>query len=216
MTNILYTTLAFDCFFSLPINITLPKGDYVVRTLDGAERAVNAAAIAPFEITLAQAKQYLEGQMSEPIEALNRLVRHYQAICAAEAHARGETPITEIPEGNAEAAKEKLTPFVEALGDFLRQATSENPADQAAAQEKIRSFRDNLSQIGVPTSDDLKRIPERLRQDDLDTIYKENQQSLTNAFQKLFDAIATAANTASQELGEHRETPLSKDNKPQN
>ncbi len=205
MTNIIYTTAAFDCFFSLPINVTLPEGDYVIRTLDGAERAVNAAAIAPFEITLAQAKQCLEDQMNEPLEMLSRLVRHYQAICAAEAHARGETPITEIPTGDAETAKNKLTPLVAALGDFLRQATSENPADQAAAQEKIRSFRANLTQMGVPTSEDLERIPERLRNDDLDAIREENRQRLTDAFQKLFDTIANAANAASQELREHQD-----------
>lgn len=211
MTNILYTTAAFDCFFSLPINVTLPEGNYMIRTLAGAERAVNAAAVAPFEITLAQAKQQVVDQMDQPLEALSQLVSHYQALCTAEAHARGETPITEIPGGDAEAAKEKLTPLVEALGDFLRQAISADPADQAAAQEKIRAFRANLSQVGIPTSDNFERIPERLRQDDLGTIREENRQHISVAFQKLFETIATAANAASEELSRRQDASPPKD-----
>jgi hypothetical protein len=198
----LYTTPTFDHFYRLPEGVALPAGGELIRTLGGEEHRADVAALAPFEITLAQAQQALLEQMDPLLEALGRLVEQYQALSALEARAEGKMPTTEVPTDDVESAKEQLSPLVAALGSFLRQSTSDAPEEQAAAQETIRDLRAGLTRAGIPVSEEMERIPDRLREDDLETVRQENQVRIAEAFKELTDELAAAATTLGRELDE--------------
>ena len=198
----LYNTPTLDRFYRLPADQTLPEGTDLIRTLDGEQHRTDAVALAPFEITLAQAKELLLEQMDPLLEELGRLVKHYHALSVLEARAEGKTPITEIPVDDVDAAKERLSPMLEALGTFFQQATSDDPQEQAAAQEKLRAFRADLAQAGIPTSERLERMPERLREAKPESLKVESRGRVAAAFQELFETISTVAEEAGQELRE--------------
>jgi hypothetical protein len=50
------------------MNENIPDGDFLVFTILGEEKKVNINAIAPFEITEIEAKQYLETEIKQGLE----------------------------------------------------------------------------------------------------------------------------------------------------
>ncbi|HEY8072441.1 MAG TPA: hypothetical protein VIE47_10820 [Methylocystis sp.] len=65
-------------FFLIPDQHPLPPGNFVLRTLTGREQCVDEAALAPYEVSEEQAKNWLESEFGKMLDnargAVNRFV----------------------------------------------------------------------------------------------------------------------------------------------
>jgi hypothetical protein len=57
-------------FFLIPDEFTPPVGDFVIRSLTGERRLVNAASLAEYERTKEQATEWLQGKMGQAVEGV--------------------------------------------------------------------------------------------------------------------------------------------------
>lgn len=205
-------------FFLIPAEQTLPAGDLVLRTLTGQAQSVDPAAAAQFEVTEEQAKQYVQARLGEALEQIPPAVSDYLGMLAHQAEKQefawsfkpgapsplvtdllGFTP--EQLRQNPELAKQWLGNLVDGLGTFLNQAASSDPAEQAAAQQRIRSLQATLERHGVATdAEKLEQIPAKLRAGAMDEERKKRKEQLAASLQELAGAITKAAGEMGQAL----------------
>jgi hypothetical protein len=55
-------------FFLIPDDNSLPPGDFVLRTITGREQRVASAALAPFEVSEEQAKEWLKDEFGKILD----------------------------------------------------------------------------------------------------------------------------------------------------
>jgi hypothetical protein len=70
-------------FFLILDDQLLPSGDFLLRTLTGREQCVDEAALAPYEVSEEQAKEWLKGEFGKMLDsargAVNRFVEKLRA-----------------------------------------------------------------------------------------------------------------------------------------
>jgi len=61
----LWSDAARSRFFLVPDEKKLPPGDLILRTITGRVQRVDAIAVAPFEVTEEQAKEWVKGEFGK-------------------------------------------------------------------------------------------------------------------------------------------------------
>lgn len=64
----LWTDPARTRFFVIPDDHTFPHGDFTLRTITGRKQDVDPAALAPFEVSEAQAKAWLKDEFGRMLD----------------------------------------------------------------------------------------------------------------------------------------------------
>jgi uncharacterized protein YicC (UPF0701 family) len=184
--------------------------------LDGSQYQVDKNILSPFQITETEAKQFVIDQLNQALEQTKDAFAQYLALLALESQKEGarieasaQPPLAamlgltpQTMEADPEQARQKLEAAFAQLSAFLKNATSEQPARQERAREQMRSLRQALGESGIETAPSLLEIPDRLREDDLETVRQENQVRIAEAFKELTDELAAAATTLGRELDE--------------
>lgn len=137
--NGLYATPEADRFFIVPGD--LPAGDLLIVGQDG-ERKVDAAALAPFEVTKEQAEAHVKREMQQAVSG----------AADALATALGRTDLKELAQrigiGDPDAAFKRLADDVHALTTAV--STGET-ADVDAARARLKAR-------GIDLGDSIERL----------------------------------------------------------
>lgn len=173
----LYLSLNKTKCYLIPTTHPLPPGDFTIHTLSGQERQVDEAALAEFAISEDEAKQFIQAQMKEGLEQTKdaivkalalvvQEVKQKQAERAKQPPSPGVTMLLGFTPDelrqNPDKAIESLGQFFEGLKIVLNGVTSEKPSEQEAAKATLQAFRNKLEESGIPATDALETLPERL------------------------------------------------------
>jgi hypothetical protein len=161
-------------FFHLPDDAALAAGAFEIRNLKGERRAVDEAAVAPFEVDEAQAKALVRDELA-------RFARKTQDFLAGAAAAlRGAAPLppaTGASEGPRLADLLGLTPeelradpkrALAAVNDTLRgwvrsvKDTAEVPPGDVDARARVERLSAALAAQGTEFAGTVEQLPERL------------------------------------------------------
>jgi hypothetical protein len=79
----LWANTARRRFFLVPDEHPLPLGEFVLRTFTGREQRVDEAALAPYEVSEEQAKEWVKGEFGKTLDgargAVNRFVERLRS-----------------------------------------------------------------------------------------------------------------------------------------
>ena len=138
----LYATPQADRFFLVPGE--LPSGEFLVSGDEG-DRRVDAAAIAPFEVTKEQAEAHVRREMQQAVtgvaDALAAALGQDAADLAAVAQRLGLT-------GGDQAALRRLADDIHAL----------TAAVSSGAPDEIAAARTRLKAHGIDLGDSIERL----------------------------------------------------------
>ena len=73
----LWSDSARSRYFVIPDDETLPAGEFTLWTITGSRKDVDAAALAPFEVAEAQAKDWLAGQFGQLLDSARGAVDRF-------------------------------------------------------------------------------------------------------------------------------------------
>jgi hypothetical protein len=140
----LWSDPARSRFFLIPARRTLPPGDFILRTITGREQRVHDAALAEFEVTEEQAKEWVKGEFGKILDtargAVNRFVEKLRS-------GPGEPDrIVDVRD---------LLDRVEAIVELIIAAS----ADGEVAMQDLESLANRVA--GIETR--LRQLAERLR-----------------------------------------------------
>ena len=198
----LYFTLSADRFFLIPQHEELSGGDFTVVSLNGEERHVDIAAIAPFEVSEEQAQTYLHTQTEQAIAAfIDKLTT---ALRLGEADGETRPDIHKVAEQlglkqtRGQADPEATEVALQHLVSDLRTVTA---SVTAADQHGLKAARKRLAARGLDIGEVLDEIPSYLH-----TIRQLDDASVTQAaiggLKTLADAIENDQASLGQRIDE--------------
>jgi len=197
----------------------LPEGDFIMQTLTGNEQqAVELSAVAEFEITEMEAKQYVSAETNQALENAKSAFADFVEAVAQEAKqqaaTQAELPLRVTPglvtdligftadelREKPEILEERVNDFFGGVKTFLQGVTSENPAELEPARDQIRSLRATFEKHGVETNEAMEQLPGKMRTAYLSADREESLKSSAAELEKLADLVTQTAASASQQL----------------
>jgi hypothetical protein len=152
VTTRLYTTPDRTRHFLIPDDAALPPGDLLLRTSTGRERAVAEAAVAEYEVTEEEAREWAKEQLGEVFgEMRGRILGFTDRLKQRTAEIREENRRT-AEEGMADAPPEVR----EALGRLRSGLRDLGQAIQRVAKENLREA-EGKAEPDEPDPDDSER-----------------------------------------------------------
>jgi hypothetical protein len=167
----IFATPSADRFFDIPIDADLPPGSFVIADLRRQERSVDEAALAPYAVDEATAKERAMAEarrLKERTDALRGQVdRVRDTIGAAAAQVREalETgPIAPPPALDPAALTATLLTTLGPVKDALATALDEERAATPEGQAELATIAARIRDAGGPDwTADPAGIPARLK-----------------------------------------------------
>lgn len=206
-------------YFLIPTRQKLKSGDFILHSLDGEEKKVNATSLTPFEITEEEANTYLQTEIEQVMEqaknALSNLITSSVAQGRADATSilssdeflsnlmaalMGVTP--EEVQKNPATAKAGLQNLLSQLKIVIHGSLSEDPAQLEAARDRIRSLQVTLKPHSIELGEGLEKFSDRLH--DLHHLSRQapELQQTTAKLRELADQIDPSSADKGQSLAE--------------
>lgn len=151
--------------FIIPDAADIPPGDLVLRTATGRERRVREDAIAPYEVTEAEAKAWARAQLSDTFGEMRGTVLDFAAELRARAAGMREESQKAWDEGVANAppelrdaahkARSGLRDLGQTLQRIAREGLERAEAERRKADERRKTDDDrSADDPNVPPRDD--------------------------------------------------------------
>ncbi len=171
-------------YFIIPDNQEIPFGDFLLCTLKGNEKNVDATALTPFEITESEAKAYLQAEMNQALEEAKNAFSNFMAFSTQKSQAAPSNPspssedtqstqnlvstllgvTPEELQNNPEAVQTAFLNVYTEFKELLGASTSKNPAEVEAARSRLQSLRETLSTQGINISEEIEELPKKLQE----------------------------------------------------
>jgi hypothetical protein len=206
-------------YFLIPTRQKLPKGDFILHTIDGEEKKVNATVLTPFEITEEEANTYLQTEIEQVMEqaknALSNLITSSveqgradatsapssdQFLSNLMAALMGVTP--EEVQNNPATAEAGLQKLLSQLKAIIHGSLSEDPAQLEAARDRTRSLQATLKPHSAELGEALGKFPDRLHELQRFSKQTPDLQQTTAKLRELADKIDPSSADKGRSLGE--------------
>jgi len=206
-------------YFLIPTRQKLPRGDFILHTIDGEEKKVNATVLTPFEITEEEANTYLQTEIEQVMEqaknALSNLITSSveqgradsistpssdQFLSNLMAALMGVTP--EEVQNNPATAEAGLQNLLSQLKAIIHGSLSEDPAQLEAARDRVRSLQITLKAHSIELGEALEKFPDRLNALQRFSKQTPDLQQTTAKLRELADKIDPSSADKGRSLGE--------------
>jgi hypothetical protein len=218
--------------FLIPISHEWMDGDFPIRMLDGTERKVDSDALALFELTRADAAEYLQAKISDVLDQIcdastSLLASSSQTVSVTTQQMEGVKStirsaaallnITPILLRQAhDSTQSGLYELLEYIKAGLSQITIDNAEVSEASRSQFDTFQENLQARGIDISKTMENLsvtlPELFAVSDDELVLAEVAAILPDFFQQLERSPANVAellNQAMQMLLQKLEQPIS-------
>lgn len=228
-TKTLWSDLPRTRHFLIPDGQELPPGDFVLHTVTGRQQQVEAEAMAPFEVTQEEAKAWLKGQFGQIIDkakgAVLEALRQGQARPAdfdvqpeEESTSGKPSPVPpssspgltllsalsgepmETLRTDPKSVSRAIRGVLAELGGIFDDATAPEEARVEVARGRVRSLRMTLLQHGLPVSDKLEDLPDRIREAFRSAERREDLQNISAGLEALAEGLEQAGVMAAERL----------------
>ena len=206
-------------YFLIPTRQKLPSGDFILHTIDGEEKKVNATSLIPFEITEEEANTYLQTEIEQVMEqaknALSSLITSSveqgrvgststpssdEFLPNLMAALMGVTP--EEVQNNPATAEAGLQNLLSQVKAVIHGSLSEDPAQLEAARDRIRSLQVTLKSHSIELGEALEKFPDRLHELQRFSKQTPELQQTTAKLRELADKIDPSSADKGRSLGE--------------
>ncbi|WP_413167570.1 hypothetical protein ACL6C3_12930 [Capilliphycus salinus ALCB114379] len=178
----LWTDSTRSHYFLIPNDRELPNGDFILFTLNGSEKQVDATALTSFEISESEAKAYLQTEMNQAFEEAKNAFSNFMAFStqtsqdvssnptpSSEKSQSAQTLISSLLgvsyeelQNNPETAQTAFQNVYTELKQLLGESTSTNPAKVEEARARMRSWREKLELQGIKVGEEMEELPDQL------------------------------------------------------
>ena len=222
----LWSDLTKTRHFLIPDSENLASGDFALRTVTGRQQEVDPDALAPYEVSQEEAKEWLKGQFGQVmeqakgalLEALRPLQepryrppRRRQPRAPSGAGSAQPSPVltlfaalsgepVERLKSDPEAVTRGLRHVVDELGAIVEDAAARDEARLETAKERVRGLRAMLNLHGIPVSDKVDALPDRLRQLQRAAEAPEQRAASAAALEALAQGLEEMAGKAAERL----------------
>jgi hypothetical protein len=167
---LLWTDTKRSRYFLIPEKQKLARGSFVIHTLTGKQKKVTQIAIAPFEISETDAKNYIQTEINQGMQQAKTTFSHLissstqtseevasvpNVICSL----LGITP--EELENNPEAAQTAFANLYSDLKEFLGASSDKNPAQVETTRSRVRSLRETIQAQALNIN--IEELPKNLQ-----------------------------------------------------
>lgn len=206
-------------YFLISARQKLPSGDFILHTLDGEEKKVNATSLTAFEITEEEANTYLQTEIEQVMEqaknALSNLITSSveqgradststrssdQFLSNLMAALMGVTP--EEVQKNPATAEAGLQNLLGQVKVVIHGSLSEDPTQLEAARDRMRSLKVTLKSHSIELGEALEKFPDRLHELQRFSKQTPELQQTTAKLRELADKIDPSSADKGQSLGE--------------
>lgn len=223
--NSLWSDEARTRHFVLPADTNLPTGSFVLRTVTGKQRQVDPDAVAPFEVSQQEAKDWVKAEfglvLGQAKTALADALRPLQeprhrpprrrrpapsgeeggqsgSVLALFAALTGE-PVERL-RSDPEAVTRGLRRLTDEFGAIVGDATALEETRLDTAKDRVRGLRAALNRHGIPVSAKVEALPDLLRQIQRAAEAPEQRAASAAALDALAQGIEEAAGKAAEGL----------------
>jgi len=203
------------CYFLIPDSQDLPDGNCTIRQLQGTEKQVDPAAIAPYEISAKDAEPYMRQEVTQAMEQISSLFSNVVAIALqnskgnstdAAKSADPTQPASSLLANllgvsldefcdNPEVAKDGLQSFVAEVATAMQSSVAQNPDRTQVIQTSVDAVLETLQSRGlnIPDLDTNELIAEFSKvisefSDELRSTFSKNSSNFETATTQLQEA----------------------------
>ena len=185
-SSTLWTDISKTRYFLIPDDISLPNGDFLIRTTTGKKCQVDLEAVKEFEITKEEANAWLKdqfktvmGQLKTGLKASlfssssqnDSVNENKQHKADSAENKKSATPgldlladITGTPrkrmDNNYSAIGQALKAYLKDMTSTVADAVSGEPEQQESAREKMNAWRETLRKHDIKVPDAKENKPD--------------------------------------------------------
>lgn len=191
-------------YYRLPAAKQLPPGNFVIRSLNGREQqTVDPLFLATYLLNEEEAKEAVQAEMGQLWEQARPVLNNFLGLLAQESQKRASQKVTPAvdPSPNIvtdllgatpaeiqddpELLKAKVGEWINSLQTFLHNATAVDTKSQEAARAQMRNLRALFEANGWSTTDEMEKVPDKLREHYNSPERQSNEARLANALREL-------------------------------
>lgn len=204
-------------YFRIPDDQFLPAGDCLIYALTGRQQQVDPSALAAFSITEETAKTYLQVELEQIFAHAKNVVGDILNFAGMMGqHADQAQPATSeqfkpnlallaaLLHTTPEQARTDPTVITQGVRDLINEvqavidtATADDPAQRAAAQDRLRFLRTRLQAEGCDIGATLESMVEKLS-----AVAQLGQQQRTGDIASLLRQVADKLEQSPEEVGQ--------------
>ncbi len=157
-------------YFLIPDHQYLPDGEFILYTFKGDEKKVDSTVLTSFEITDAEAKEYLQADMNQALETAKNAFGDFMLFAAQNLHSTSEPSLVSSVLGLNPQELQNQPEIVKVAVDnlytesqkILSAATSENPEQIAIINSRLNSLQAMLADQGISISEEMTELTSKL------------------------------------------------------
>jgi hypothetical protein len=217
----LWINYARSCYFLIPNDRKLPSGEFLIQTLVGEEKNIDAAALASFEITEEAAKAYLQAEIEQALEQVritfsNLMSFSDQTTSEVSSSTSSSdqqqdtinlinTLIGTTPEEfqhNSKAVQVGLLNLYSELKEVLGGFATNDFAPVEAVRTRLRSLRETLQAQGTDIGGEVEELPDKLQAFFASSEYEQFLNQITTKLRQFSDRLEQSPTAIVQSFDE--------------